>query len=117
MSEKPFHLGWFTNFTPPEWEGPWASGEGNDWTGNFYVEMARTLERACFDMLIIEDTSMVPNIYRGSSDFYLKHAIMVPKKSFSRFLGTIHAALNSRVTGCAPRRFRSDYYPTRKFAT
>ncbi len=53
---KRFHLGWFVNFTVDAWNEPWADSNGPDWTGGFYVEMARALERACFDYMILEDT-------------------------------------------------------------
>jgi hypothetical protein len=46
MSTK-FHLGWFMNFTPPEWDTPWASPDAaRRPTGRFYVDMGRILERA-----------------------------------------------------------------------
>jgi len=79
MSAKPFHLGWFTNFTPPEWQHEWSSGEGNDWTGRFYVEMARTLERAGFDYIILEDTLMVADAYGETMEGSLKNAVFAPK--------------------------------------
>lgn len=41
--------------------------------------MAKTLERACFDFLMFEDALMVPDIYGGTTEHYLKNAILVPK--------------------------------------
>ena len=78
MAARPFHLAWFMNFTPDDWNTPLASG-GMPWDGQFYIEMARNLERACFDYIMIEDTLMVSEAYGGSMDAYLKHAIMAPK--------------------------------------
>jgi hypothetical protein len=43
-----FHLGWFLNFVADEWNGNWGDG-GRDFTGDFYVEMAKDLERVKFD--------------------------------------------------------------------
>ena len=48
MADKRFHLSWFMNFTPDEWREPFGQG-GSPWDGRFYIEMAQTLERACFD--------------------------------------------------------------------
>jgi FMN-dependent oxidoreductase (nitrilotriacetate monooxygenase family) len=79
MAAKRFHLGWFTNFTVDSWNGPWSSANGPDWTGGFYVDMARDLERACFDYMILEDTCMVSDAYGGSMDASLKHAVFAPK--------------------------------------
>ena len=73
MPDSRFHLGWFMNFTPDEWNDPFASG-GTPWTGEFYMEMAKALERACFDYIMIEDTLMVSDSYGGTMEAYLKHA-------------------------------------------
>jgi len=79
MAAKKFHLGWFTNFTADEWNAPFANG-GSPWNGKFYVEMAQALERACFDLLMLEDKLMISEAYGGTSEVYLKHALgMVPK--------------------------------------
>ncbi|MDQ0471446.1 NtaA/DmoA family FMN-dependent monooxygenase [Labrys wisconsinensis] len=78
MATNRFHLAWFMNFTPDEWREPFGQG-GLPWDGRFYVEMAQTLERACFDYIMIEDKLMVPETYGGSRDFGLKSAMMVPK--------------------------------------
>lgn len=78
MSAKPFHLAWFMNFTPGDWTGTFAVG-GAPWDGMFYVDMARALERACFDYIMIEDTLMVSDTYGGSIEAAMKHALFVPK--------------------------------------
>ena len=57
MTDKRFHLAWFMNFTPDEWRAPFGQG-GLPWDGQFYMEMAQTLERACFDYIMIEDKLM-----------------------------------------------------------
>jgi len=91
----PFHLGWFLNFTAVEWDDHFASQEW-PFTGDFYVDMARSLERACFDYVLIEDTLMVPDAYGGSFDAYLKHAMMVPKHDPVP-LATLLAGATSRL--------------------
>lgn len=75
---KRFHLGWFMNFTPDEWREPFGNG-GRPWDGQFYVELARTLERACFDYIMIEDKLMVPEAYGQSPDLALRIGLMAPK--------------------------------------
>ncbi len=75
---KKFHLGWFMNFTPDEWRETIGQG-GSPWDGQFYVEMARTLERACFDYIMIEDKLMVSETYGGSRERGLRGGMMVPK--------------------------------------
>ena len=78
MSTKKFHLGWFMNFTPDEWREPFGQG-GMPWDGQFYIEMAQTLERACFDYIMIEDKLMVSETYGGSREKGLRGGVMAPK--------------------------------------
>ncbi|GAB7005529.1 NtaA/DmoA family FMN-dependent monooxygenase [Nocardioides sp. AN3] len=79
MTNK-FHLGWFMNFIPPEWDTDHASPDVAKWAnGDFYVDMARSMERACFDLIMIEDTVMVADAYGGTMEGSLKHSIFAPK--------------------------------------
>jgi FMN-dependent oxidoreductase (nitrilotriacetate monooxygenase family) len=73
-----FHLGWFMNFSPTDWAGEFTPTD-DVWSGEFYIDMARSLERAGFDYMLIEDTVMVPDAYGGSYDNSLRLAMMVPK--------------------------------------
>ncbi len=75
---KPFHLAWFTNFTQGDWTNPVSEGTGA-WDGVFFVDMARAMERACFDYIMLEDTLMVSEAYGGTSEATLKYALQVPK--------------------------------------
>jgi long-chain alkane monooxygenase len=91
-----FHLGWFTNFTPDEWNGPFSNG-GEPWDGRFYVEMAQALERGKFDYIMLEDKLAVSESYGGTSEVYLKHALgMVPKHDPVP-LATLMGASTSRL--------------------
>jgi hypothetical protein len=83
MAKKKFHLGWFMNFTPDEWRETVGQG-GSPWDGQFYVEMAQTLERACFDYIMIEDKLMVSETYGGSREAGLRGGVMVPKPGSAR---------------------------------
>jgi FMN-dependent oxidoreductase (nitrilotriacetate monooxygenase family) len=69
-----FHLGWFLNFVADEWNGNWGDG-ARDFTGDFYVEMAKDLERAKFDYVLIEDKLMVSTAYGGTMEHDLKHGV------------------------------------------
>ena len=73
-----FHLGWFCNFSSGEWNQPFASGLP-PWDGKFFVEMAQAMERACFDYIMLEDTLMVSEAYRGTAEATLKYALQAPK--------------------------------------
>jgi FMN-dependent oxidoreductase (nitrilotriacetate monooxygenase family) len=96
MAAKPFHMAWFTHFAVDEWLDPLSSAGGNPWNGAFYVDMAKTLERACFDFIMFEDTLMVSDIYTGSTQPYLKSAIHVPKHDPAP-LAAVIGAQTSRI--------------------
>lgn len=77
MPDK-FHLGWFTYFGQNAWNEPLGSAP-DPWTGDLHLDLARAMERACFDYMLIEDTLSIPAVHGGSNAAYLKHGIMVPK--------------------------------------
>ena len=55
------------------------SADGNPWDGEFFVDMAKAMERACFDYIMLEDTLMIADAYGDSTETYLKYALMGPK--------------------------------------
>jgi FMN-dependent oxidoreductase (nitrilotriacetate monooxygenase family) len=77
-----FHLGWFVGrgYSVHSWNKPWSGTIGSDWMQpDLYMDLARSLERACFDYMLIEDGSFVADSYGGSPDWYLRNAHSVPK--------------------------------------
>ena len=44
-----------------------------------YIDLVRAMERACFDYVMIEDGSFVPDAFQGSPEWYLHNAYAVPK--------------------------------------
>ena len=54
-----FHMGWFMKqgLGVQGWGAPWSGQIGQDWMlPDLYVDMARGLERAGFDYMMIEDS-------------------------------------------------------------
>jgi FMN-dependent oxidoreductase (nitrilotriacetate monooxygenase family) len=78
---KPFHLAWFLSrgYGPKAWRNEWSDSAGTWMMPDLFVDLARSMERACFDYLIIEDSSNVPYTYQGSHNTYLEHAWATPK--------------------------------------
>lgn len=77
-----FHLGWFVGkgYSVHAWNQPYSGTIGNDWIQpDLYIDLARALERACFDYMLIEDGSFVADAYKGSTQWYLNNAYAVPK--------------------------------------
>jgi long-chain alkane monooxygenase len=80
VSTDMFHLGWFASFVPTTWQSGWDGTDSGRWMdGRFYVDFARTLERSCFDLVLLEDSSMVSDVYGGTAEATLKRGIWAPK--------------------------------------
>ncbi|MBM9467365.1 NtaA/DmoA family FMN-dependent monooxygenase [Nakamurella leprariae] len=75
-----FHLGAFTSFKPVNWAGPWSGDSADTWAdGSFWIDMLVALERAKFDYVMFEDSSMVSDAYGGTMENDLKYALYAPK--------------------------------------
>lgn len=77
-----FHLGWFVgrDYSPHQWNQPWSGAIGTDFMEpDIYMDLARALERAHFDCIIIEDGSYIADAYQGSADWYLRTGYSTPK--------------------------------------
>ncbi len=84
MPSKPFHLAWFLSqgFGPKLWRTDWPGtvADNKRWMmPDVFQDLARGLERACFDYVIIEDSSMLPYTYQNSHNTYLQYAASSPK--------------------------------------
>ena len=74
------HLGWFTNYLTPSWNGDFSGRAADSWmSGDFHVNLARRLEEARFDYLLLEDSSYVSNAYGGDFDLELRQMARAPK--------------------------------------
>jgi FMN-dependent oxidoreductase (nitrilotriacetate monooxygenase family) len=79
---KPFHLAWFLQGSSAQaWGEAWTGHIGTSWmVPELFVDLARILERACFDYVLIEDSSYIGESYGGSNAIYLENAIAVPRQ-------------------------------------
>jgi FMN-dependent oxidoreductase (nitrilotriacetate monooxygenase family) len=95
MSANPFHLAWFLQGSSVQgWGEAWTGHIGTTWMQpELFLDMARTLERACFDYILLEDSSYVGESFGGTSEIYLKNGIAVPRQDPS-----VIAALMTQVT-------------------
>jgi FMN-dependent oxidoreductase (nitrilotriacetate monooxygenase family) len=82
MSGKPFHLAWFVSkgYGPKAWRMPWGGPDPASWVKpDLFVTLSQQLERACFDYVMIEDSSNIPYTYRNAHDTYVRYAVDSPK--------------------------------------
>ena len=111
MPTKPFHLAWFLQGSSVQaWGEAWTGHIGQTWMEpELFLNMARTLERACFDYILLEDSSYVGESFGGSTEIYLKSGIAVPRQDPS-----VVAALMTQVTsriGIVPTFGTYAYHP------
>ncbi len=82
MASRPFHLGWFlsNSFGVHGWNQPWGGTLARDWASpEMHIDLAKALERACIEFVLLEDSSFVPDTWNDSSEFYLSRAWWAPK--------------------------------------
>jgi FMN-dependent oxidoreductase (nitrilotriacetate monooxygenase family) len=74
-----FHMGWFLTY------GFGVYGWNDQWSGNvrhdvakpgLFVDLATSLERAGFDFMMLEDSSVLPDIYGGSPEYSVRTGIV-----------------------------------------
>ena len=77
-----FHMGWFIGrgYSVHAWNQQWSGTIATDYMRpDLYIDLVQAMERACFDYVMIEDGSFVPDSYKGSPEWYLHNAHTVPK--------------------------------------
>ncbi|UYN97590.1 MAG: NtaA/DmoA family FMN-dependent monooxygenase [Enhydrobacter sp.] len=111
MTGRPFHLAWFLQGSSAQaWGEAWTGHIGTGWMRpELFLDLARSLERACFDYVLLEDSSYVGESFGGSTEIYLKKGLSVPRQDPS-----VVAALMTQVTsriGIVPTFGTYAYHP------
>ena len=112
MAKSHFHLAWFLSqgYGPKSWLSTWPGADLNRWMmPDMFIDLAKGLDRACFDYMIIEDSSMVPYTYKGSHDTYLQYAASTPKLDPAVLVP--HLAMATKTLGLVPTLSTSEYPP------
>jgi FMN-dependent oxidoreductase (nitrilotriacetate monooxygenase family) len=74
-----FHLAWFlkTGFGVYGWNRQWSGNVAQDVANpQLFIDMATSLERAGFDYMMLEDSTVIPDVYKGSFEHSLKGAVV-----------------------------------------
>src|SRR6201747_1118624 len=82
MAKQPFHLGWFImkGYGPKGWRNMGGGPNPHGWVKpDLLVPLAKELERAAFDYVMIEDSCNIPYTYKNSHETYLRYAVDSPK--------------------------------------
>lgn len=118
MAAQPFRLGWFGNLTTPEWRTGWSE-DALTWTdARYYVDMVKDMERAGFDFMMLEDSLMVSDIYAGTAELELKHAMYAPKLDPVPVVSMLaYATEHIGIVATASTTFYPPYLLARAFST
>ncbi|RAH97377.1 FMNH2-dependent monooxygenase [Acuticoccus sediminis] len=116
-----FHMGWFLKqgFGVQGWGAPWSGVTHMEWMQpDPYIDMAKQLERASFDYMMIEDSLLVHDTYKGSAEFPLRRAYSVPKSDPMPLIPLIaHATQNIGIIGTIATPFIPPFSAARLGAT
>jgi len=111
MSAEKFHLAWFLQGSSIQaWNQPWTGNISEEWmTADMFLDLARSLERACFDYILLEDSIYVGQNWKNSRDIFLENGMSVPRQE-----PTVVASLMAAVTrhlGIVPTLSTFAYHP------
>ena len=112
MPKRQFHLAWFLSqgYGPKSWRSDFPGTDIARWMmPDLFVDLAQGMDRACFDYMIIEDSSNVPYTYKGSHDTYLKYAASAPKLDPAVLVPYLAQA--TKTLGIVPTLSVSEYPP------
>jgi FMN-dependent oxidoreductase (nitrilotriacetate monooxygenase family) len=108
---RPFHLAWFLQGSSIQaWGAPWTGNISEEWmSAEMFVDVARMIERAGFDYMLIEDSIYVGENWQNSRDIFLKNGMSIPRQE-----PTVVASLMAKGTkhlGIVPTLSTFAYHP------
>ncbi len=111
MPANPFHLAWFLQGSSIQaWGEQWSGNISEDWmSAEMFLDLARSIERACFDYLLIEDSIYIGQNWQDSRDMFLKNGMSVPRQEPS-VVASLMMAATSRL-GIVPTLSTFAYHP------
>ncbi len=111
MGAKPFHLAWFLQGSSIQaWGEPWSGNISEEWMdAGMFLDLARSIERACFDYLLIEDSIYIGQNWQDQRDMFLKNGMSVPRQEPS-VVASLMMAATSRL-GIVPTLSTFAYHP------
>jgi FMN-dependent oxidoreductase (nitrilotriacetate monooxygenase family) len=111
MQSNAFHLGWFLQGSSIQaWGTPWTGNISEEWmSAEMFLDLARSIEHACFDYMLLEDSIYIGETFDGTRDFYLRKGLSVPRQE-PAVIATLMAAATQRV-GIVPTLSTFSYAP------
>jgi FMN-dependent oxidoreductase (nitrilotriacetate monooxygenase family) len=111
MAADRFHLAWFLQGSSIQaWKEPWTGNISEEWmTADLFLDLARNIERACFDYLLLEDSIYIGQNWENSREIFLKNGMSVPRQEPS-IVAALMAAATTRL-GIVPTLSTFAYHP------
>jgi FMN-dependent oxidoreductase (nitrilotriacetate monooxygenase family) len=111
MRTDPFHLAWFLQGSSIQaWGASWTGNIADEWmSAEVLIDLARNIERAGFDYMLLEDSIYVGENHHTGRDFFLKRGMSIPRQEPS-VVATLMAAATSRL-GIVPTLSTFAYAP------
>jgi FMN-dependent oxidoreductase (nitrilotriacetate monooxygenase family) len=111
MPANPFHLAWFLQGSSIQaWGEQWTGNISEEWmSADMFLDLARSIERACFDYLLLEDSIYIGQNWQNSRDIFLKNGMSVPRQEPS-VIASLMMAATSRL-GIVPTLSTFAYHP------
>ena len=111
MASDHFHLAWFLQGSSIQaWGENWTGNIAEDWmSADMFLDLARSLDRACFDYLLLEDSIYIGQNWQNSRDMFLRNGMSVPRQE-PAIIASLMSAVTSRL-GIVPTLSTFAYHP------
>jgi FMN-dependent oxidoreductase (nitrilotriacetate monooxygenase family) len=111
MTTAPFHLAWFLQGSSIQaWGAEWTGNISEEWmTADMFLDLARNIERAGFDYLLLEDSIYIGQNWQNKRDMFLHNGMSVPRQEPS-VVASLMMAATSRL-GIVPTLSTFAYHP------
>ena len=113
MTSKPIRMNAFTqcsicHHSKGQWKHPLdGSSQGYKDVG-YWVELAQLLERGCFDSLFLADVHGTYNVYKGSRETAVRHAVQFPSNDPTLVISAMAHATRRLGFACT---YSTTYFP------
>ncbi len=111
MPANRFHLAWFLQGSSIQaWGAPWTGNISEEWmSAEMFLDLARAIDRAGFDYLLIEDSIYIGQNWKDSRDIFLHNGMSVPRQEPS-VVASLMAAVTKNL-GIVPTLSTFAYHP------
>ena len=120
---KQIHLNAFTqcsicHHSKGQWKHPLDRSSLGYKDINYWVDLAKTLERGCFDSLFLADVHGTYNVYKGSRDTAVQHTVQFPSNDPTLIISAMAYATQSLGFACTySTTYFAPYQTAKLFST